>query len=884
MLSWQGRNNTLEVPKNEPITLAGAPTVGDGRYDRVVRFHTPGTQYASIADSGHIDYLQGMLSFYYQMDMGSSSDSGAAAEFFRRDVSGATQFKLCRDGKESRLILCFGDTTGDSTGPNRMIWAYADSFISSIDTITNDTTWRSDTLVNPFKGGQHYFKFIWDYFAKTASLSIDGQALYLKKTLTFNSNPQPWPMAYLRFGRNIDGYIENLIIRSKIVEPQEIVVARTNIDSIRGYLPFIQPGFHDSVDCIVICPESGAFRKECDRYAVRNISLGVRTTVITLNEINKHYSGSDEQERIRNFLKCAYLTWHLKYVILAGSADLIPSRKVAFESEGGHAVTTDRYYTCLEGTWNDDGDQFFAETEDKTDTTAELIGARFPAATWSELHTMVERSNMGFGLPPYKEQCTENSDTVMLTGIRMFNNVDGISDGQYYCNGLKTILATGAYTKGLKLRTYFPNDDPTNSDTDAVQNRLNKFIGRMNEFPGLWIHYGHGAFGSETIDRIGDSHIMLENNMLNDFSLFNRFRRMGHVRLVGCEAASQDLNSTARTFLSKPYGGALTYIGTSEYSYPLVESKLLIEECKNIADSSFFVWGDAFGRSAENVLRGESMGADTIGKKTNWVILSRNFMGDPLLPVRSGVLKVTDTLKISLSGNIKKGANSLTVTVTDKNNIPVENVQVGVAPLTVSSVVSDTLGIMGKTFADVTFGHCVTNRNGRGALVFTLLKTDSALGITATHPDFLSTRKTATFTDSAGSGTSSYLFCMFDSSTAHPYGNFNGIAEAGENINLMYDVLTNQSLNSAIIVPDTAGSKIKIMMGTTIFSSSGDTTMYRLSIRFTLLSCPQGAKNLGLWARLYRGASLRDSVLLTVPVSGPYPPKRRQYQNEYPSW
>lgn len=847
-LSWEGRDSNLSIPKGELIPLAGTPSVGDGRYGRVVRFHAPNTQYAQVVDSGHIDYLQGVISFYYQMDMSTGSDSGAGAEFFARAGSGTSQFKLCRDGSLPRLIFSFGDTTGDSTGPNQMIWAYIDSSISSID---------------PFDGNQHYFKFSWDYSTQTVSLSIDGELPVVKKTVAFNSNPQTWAVADLRFGRNIDGYLENLIIRSRTFEPREVVITRTDINNVRGHLPFIQPGFKDTVDCIVICPQDGFFRQECDQYALRNMSLGLRTAVVSLSEINKYYAGSDEQERIRNFLKQAYLSWHSKYLILAGSTDLVPSRKVSFEFEGGHAVTTDRYYACLEGTWNDDGDQYFAESEDKTDLTAELIVARFPAANWNELHTMIERSNMGFGLPPYKEQCTGNSDTVMFTGIKMFNNIGDISDGQHYCNQLKTVIDKGSYTSALQFRTYFPHDDPTNSDTDAVHDRLDKFMNKLEGFPHLWIHFGHGSYGSATIDNVKHNHVWLEPSLLNKNSVFNRFRNLGHVRLVGCEAASQDLNSVARVFLSKPYGGALTYIGTSEYSYPLVESQLLLEECSNMADSSQFIWGDVFKKSAEKVL-----GINSNWDITKWMVLSRNFMGDPLLPVRSTDIGTNDTLKISLSGNIKRGSNIHTVMVKDKNNRPVEGAQVSITPLTISRPSIDTLGYMGKTYSDVTFGKCVTNRNGQGTLSFTVLQGDTTLCVTATHPDFLSTRKTATLVDSAGTGITSYLYYMFDTDTAHQYGNNNGVAESGEKINLVYIVSTDRLLDSVSIVLDTLGSGIRASLNSKTFYPLG-TLAYRLSIRFDLLSCPAGTGKLGMLVKYYSSSVVQDSMMLNIPITGP---------------
>jgi hypothetical protein len=854
LLSWQGRNDSLTIPKSEFMSLAGTPSIGDGRFDRVLRFHAANTQYVQITDTCHIDYLQGILTFCYQMDMNGVSDSGVGAEFFSRTGSAATQFKLCRDGDRLGLLFCFGDTTGDSTGPNRTVFSCIDS-----------STTPLDTIVNPFDGNQHYFKFAWDRFTQTASLTIDGKALPIKKSALFNSNPQSWAKANIRFGRNIDGYIEDLVVRSRMFEPKEVTIARPNIEAMGGYLPFIQPGFNDTVDCIVICPEEGFFRQECDRYALRNLSLGVRTAVVSLAEINKFYSGSDEQDRIRNFLKRAYLSWRSKYLVLAGCTDLIPSRKVAFQSKNGHAVTTDRYYACLEGTWNEDGDKYFSEFEDSTDMTAELIVARFPAATWSELHTMIEKSSMGFGLPPYKEQCTGNTDTVMFTGIRMADSIGNISDGQYYCNNLMSIFNKGAYTSALQLRTYFPNDDPSHHDTDAVQRRLNEFVDSLDGFPHLWIHYGHGSYGSATIDRVGDNFVMLENSLLKDRSVFNRFKRLGHVRIVGCEAASQDLNSIARTFLAKPYGGALTYIGTSEYSYSEIETPLLMEECRNIADSSLFVWGDVFAKSAEIVFKNSGR----INNNAKWVIMSRNFMGDPLLPVRHGALAFNDTLKIAMSGNIKRGANSIAVTVTDKNNNPVEGAFVGIVPLSVSRIINDTLANMGKTQADATFGRCVTNRKGKGTLAFTLLKSDSLLCVTATHPDFLCTRKIAGAVDSVSGAITAYLRSFSDVDSIHPHGNFNGNAEAGETITLQYTVLKKQQFNTASVSFDTASTGTRLTLENVSFSAISDTSVYTLAIRFALRSCPAGTGQLAMHAYFFRSGVKKDSIQITVPITGP---------------
>ena len=52
------------------------------------------------------------------------------------------------------------------------------------------------------------------------------------------------------------------------------------------------------------------------------------------------------------------------YVLLAGDINSIPAVQVATM---GVITTTDQYYACLDGTWNDDGDAIFAEIDEDGD-------------------------------------------------------------------------------------------------------------------------------------------------------------------------------------------------------------------------------------------------------------------------------------------------------------------------------------------------------------------------------------------------------------------------------------------------------------------------------------------------------------------------------------
>lgn len=93
----------------------------------------------------------------------------------------------------------------------------------------------------------------------------------------------------------------------------------------------------------------------------RKNSRGITTNIVTTEWIYANYSGVDNQEKIRNFIKDAYTNWGTEYVLLGGCSEIIPPRMFWVQSwSGGYTaiMPTDMYYSCLDGTFNYDGDSY----------------------------------------------------------------------------------------------------------------------------------------------------------------------------------------------------------------------------------------------------------------------------------------------------------------------------------------------------------------------------------------------------------------------------------------------------------------------------------------------------------------------------------------------
>jgi hypothetical protein len=118
------------------------------------------------------------------------------------------------------------------------------------------------------------------------------------------------------------------------------------------------------------------------RLANWKTQKGVPGIVVRVDSIYASYSGYDNQEKIRNFIKDAYSTWGTQYVLLGGQGDyntagqnIIPTRIVDYESDPEPA---DIYYAGLDGTWDFNNNHTYGELADSADMYQDVFVGRAP--------------------------------------------------------------------------------------------------------------------------------------------------------------------------------------------------------------------------------------------------------------------------------------------------------------------------------------------------------------------------------------------------------------------------------------------------------------------------------------------------------------------------
>ncbi|MBU7046994.1 MAG: hypothetical protein HXS54_11225, partial [Theionarchaea archaeon] len=115
--------------------------------------------------------------------------------------------------------------------------------------------------------------------------------------------------------------------------------------------------------------------------------------VYTVSWITSTYSGVDNAEKVRNFIKDWYTNHGTKWVLMGGDIAAVPYRGFYIYT-GGYTdsdMLADMYFRCLDGTFNDDGDSYWAEPTDGVDWYPEVAVGRASCESVTEAENFVNK-------------------------------------------------------------------------------------------------------------------------------------------------------------------------------------------------------------------------------------------------------------------------------------------------------------------------------------------------------------------------------------------------------------------------------------------------------------------------------------------------------------
>ena len=120
---------------------------------------------------------------------------------------------------------------------------------------------------------------------------------------------------------------------------------------------------------------------------------GIRTRIVSLEEIYASMEGVDEPEQIRNYIIQEYENNGISMVSLGGDVSIVPFRFLYCWAQEGYEddLPSDMYYACLDGTLNDDGDDRWGEVGED-DLLPELGIGRLPFNNETQFENIMHKT------------------------------------------------------------------------------------------------------------------------------------------------------------------------------------------------------------------------------------------------------------------------------------------------------------------------------------------------------------------------------------------------------------------------------------------------------------------------------------------------------------
>ncbi len=303
---------------------------------------------------------------------------------------------------------------------------------------------------------------------------------------------------------------------------------------------------------VIIAPPDWANNTNLTQFAEWKTQKGIPTSIFDTDYIynNVKYNGTDNPEKIRNFLKDAYDKWNIQWVLLAGDTGKIPIRY--FWTGSGYNVPGDYYYAALNGSFDNNGNGRYGEFGE-IDWIPELYVGRLPASTEAQLEDVINKT---------------------LTYERDIENITG--------NWMQTAVFAGGEIsrsldiQGWRIKNYISkNIIPPDFNMNFINlfydyNRgytnltLNSFNSSINDGCAIVNMCSHGSTSTVSISESGGSYYTSTVAQISS----NGYE-LPLVFASACSTARLDDagDCIGEAMLKNANGGAISYIGATRTSF-----------------------------------------------------------------------------------------------------------------------------------------------------------------------------------------------------------------------------------------------------------------------------------------------------------------------------
>ncbi len=240
---------------------------------------------------------------------------------------------------------------------------------------TSNSIWPSDPVLWTHTGTISGFRIAscllqpWEYLPSDGQLSLLSE---IEVTVSWD-----------------EGFPTQLSIEQNEVARERIHALIDNTEMIPVFEP-LSKGSGDA-EYLIVCDSS--FADTMQPLADLQERHGRTVEIAAVHDIIENFSGRDDAEKLRNFIKDRFLEHGTVFVLLAGDETLVPVRLVELFCEGEDDIApVDLYFADLDGSWDGNGDGKYGQPDDDLDLYADVLLGRALFSTEKDAAIFVQKN------------------------------------------------------------------------------------------------------------------------------------------------------------------------------------------------------------------------------------------------------------------------------------------------------------------------------------------------------------------------------------------------------------------------------------------------------------------------------------------------------------
>ena len=415
----------------------------------------------------------------------------------------------------------------------------------------------------------------------------------------------------------------------------------------------------NAYDLLIITDPS--YTDDYETYCAYYNSIGIRNRIVTTTDIYSTMTGTDNQDKIRNYIIQEYQNNGILMVVLGGDVNLVPYRGFyCYVTSGGgdqesNNIPADLYYSGLDGTWNENGNDRYGEPNED-DLLPDIGISRMPFQSETHLANMINKT-----LSYQQNPVLGEFHKVILAGEHLYDNPN--SNGSDYLE-----LLIGTHDDNGYTTTCYPVDYDFTKLYEEQGNWSGSLLKQAINAGTSYVHHDGHANSNFVAGWWGVSN--------NDFSNANgTTHNYTFFHSQGCDCGAFDENCILEDMVTMQ-NFAVAVIGNSRYGW-FNEGQTEGPGCHLEREMTDAQWYDRMGLLSLAHAEGKCMTAPWVTAPNQWEegalrwnFYDMNILGDGAVNVW---LDEPFTAMVDYPSQVILGSQSMQVTITDPNGVPQKN-------------------------------------------------------------------------------------------------------------------------------------------------------------------------------------------------------------------